>query len=195
MAELEIIGPQDDPGVRICRMSCLEKNLPYRHREVARHSALAKRENQLGMLPALRHGKVRLFGARSITHYIDCHFNRRSLIPANIIRAAEVEQWIALVECSLNNRPHSQLCGDSEVHDDIHPCLHAVSDGIGTRMFLVGRGFTLADIWLMPTADALQRQIGSEKLLKDYPALGLWFQKHSSRKSWATLLQAEDLSR
>lgn len=193
MAELEIVGPRDDVGVRLCRLACLEKNLPYRYRELSGNSASAKRENLLGILPALRHGKVRLFGARSITHYIDGRFtNSRSLVPADIIRASEVEQWIALIDGKLNHltQPASEAGRISP--QEVPACLHAINEGIGNRMFLVGRGFTLADLWLLPVADAIQHRAGSEKLLKAYPALGLWIQKHSGRKSWKSLLQAEE---
>jgi len=194
MAVLEIIGPRHDPGVCICRMTCLEKSIPHRFREVAWGSKSASRENQMGILPALRHGKVRLFTPRGITSYLENRFNRKPLVPKDPIRACEVEQWISFVEGRLQVLMNSGSCPGHETWQQTHTCLTALSDLISNRMCLVGRGFSLADIWLMPAADSILQQIGQAQMLHDYPALALWFQKHSERKSWIALNSAEEIS-
>lgn len=187
MAELEIIGPGDHTGVQICRMACIEKGIPYKFREVAKGSSAALRENAQGSLPALRHGKVRLFTVRGITSYIDTRFGGRSLVPADAIRAAEVEQWIAFVESRLR---HLMKGKDRETWKDCaqtNACIAYLGECMGNRHWLVGRGFTLADLWLMPAVHAFALEIGQQELLRKQPAIGLWYGKHVMRKSWQTI--------
>ena len=54
----------------------------------------------------------------------------------------------------------------------------------GAAGWLVGRGFTLADMTLMPAINNLSRHLGHDQLLRQFPAIGLWFAKHSQRRSW-----------
>ena len=187
MAELEIIGPEDHAGVQICRMLCIEKGIPYKYREVAFGSRAAQRENGYGYLPALRHGKIRLFTVRGITSYIDKRFGGRSLIPSDVIRAAEVAQWIAFCETRLShllkgkNREAWKTCVETNT------CLDYLAESMGSRQWLVGRGFTLADLWLMPAIHAFVSEVGEQELLRQQPAIGLWYDKHTTRKSWMAL--------
>jgi glutathione S-transferase len=65
--------------------------------------------------------------------------------------------------------------------------LAGLNDVIGHRMWLVGRGFTLADMVLMPAVSNLCEQIGHETVLQRYPSIGIWFEKHTARRSWKSL--------
>lgn len=187
MAELEIIGPADDAGVRICRMACIEKGILYRFRAVDCDSTQALKENYFGSLPALRHGKVRLFDVRSITYYIDRRFNGRSLVPANPIRSAEVEQWIGVIQSRLGKLMANRSVAAASQCTDTQSCLQVLNESIGSRTWLVGRGFTLADMWLLPAVHNFCIHTGHTHLLHTLPAIGTWYDKHKSRKSWSSV--------
>ena len=191
MAELEIIGPAHDAGVRICRMACMEKGILYRFRELERGSKQAHRENMFGSLPALRHGKVRLFDVRGITHYIDHRFNGRALVPADPIRSAEVEQWIGVIQSRLGILMDTQSTAAAVQCSDTRSCLKVLNECIGSRNWLVGRGFTLADMWLLPAVHNFCMHTGHAQLLQTLPAVGIWYDKHKSRKSWKSLSEVD----
>ena len=192
MAELEIIGPAHDAGVRICRMACMEKGVLYRFREIDRGSKQAHRENMFGSLPALRHGKVRLFDVRGITHYIDHRFNGRALVPADPIRSAEVEQWIGVIQSRLGNLMDTQSAAAAVQCTDTQSCLKVLNECIGSRNWLVGRGFTLADMWLLPAVHNFCMHTGHTQLLHNLPAVGIWYDKHKCRKSWKSLSEIDN---
>ncbi len=184
MAELEIAGPADHAGVVICRMACLEKGVPHVYRE----ALSAEWDDAAGGPPWLRHGKVRLFGVRGITTYIDRRFNGRELMPKDPIRAAEAEQWFCAILSRLdqimscNARSCTSLTGSSA-----HKCLAALNETIGSGYWIVGRGFTLADIALMPAVERLCRHTSHDEVRQHYPAISCWYSKHTSRKSWKSL--------
>lgn len=192
MAQLEIIGPADDAGVMICRMACIEKGVPHRHSAMAATSRRLSRENPLAAVPALRHGKVRLFGVRGITSYVDSRFKGRNLLPADPIRAAEVEQWTAAILHRLQGLMDGTTCPAAIGNPDISNCLGAINSCIGNRAWLVGRGFTLADMALMPAASNLCSHAGHDQVLKQFPAIGLWFSKHAERRSWQAVKPGAD---
>ena len=187
MAELEIIGPARDAGVRICRMACMEKGVLYRFREIDYGSLQSLKENMFGSLPALRHGKIRLFEIRGITHYIDHRFNGRALVPADPIRSAEVEQWISVIHSRLGKLMAAQSAATAVQCGDTRTCLKVLNECIGSRAWLVGRGFTLADMWLLPAVHNFCMHTGHTRLLRDLPAIGIWYDKHKLRKSWKSL--------
>jgi len=191
MAELEIIGPAGNAGVRICRMACIEKGILYRFREIGSDSQQALKENMFGSLPALRHGKIRLFEIRGITHYIDHRFNGRALVPADPIRSAEVEQWIGVIHSRLGKLMGAHSTAAAMQCDDTQSCLKILNECIGSRTWLVGRGFTLADMWLLPAVHNFCMHTGHTHLLRDLPAIGIWYDKHKSRKSWKSLCGEE----
>ena len=191
MAELEIIGPAHDEGVRICRMACMEKGILYRFREIDSGSKQAHSENMFGSLPALRHGKVRLFDVRGITHYIDHRFNGRALVPADPIRSAEVEQWIGVIQSRLGKLMRTQSAAAAVQCTDTQSCLRVLNECIGSRNWLVGRGFTLADMWLLPAVHNFCMHTGHTQLLHHLPAVGIWYDKHKCRKSWKSLSEVD----
>jgi glutathione S-transferase len=186
MAELEIIGPARHPGVIVCRMACFEKGTLHLHC-VPRQSQRADRIIPLAGYPLMRHGKVKLFGVRAIISYIDSRFNGRDLMPANDIRAAEVEQWTTAILTGLNALASPDTAAEACKSKETANRLAGLNDVIGHRMWLVGRGFTLADMVLMPAVSNLCEQIGHETVLQRYPSIGIWFEKHTARRSWKSL--------
>jgi glutathione S-transferase len=186
MAELEIIGPAHHPGVKVCRMACFEKGTLHVHC-APRHTDRADRHNPLAQFPLLRHGKVQLFGVRAICSYIDGRFNGRDLMPGNPIRAAEVEQWTSAILTGLQELSSPETAAEACKSKETASRLAALNETIGHRMWLVGRGFTLADMVLMPAIANLCDHLGQNAVLQRYPSIGVWFAKHTARRSWKAL--------
>lgn len=186
MAELEIIGPAHHPGVKVCRMACFEKGTLHVH-STPRRADRADRHNPLAQFPLMRHGKVKLFGVRAITSYIDSRFNGRDLMPGNPIRAAEVEQWTSAILTELDDLSSPDTAAEACKNRETANRLAALNETIGHRMWLVGRGFTLADMVLMPAVANLCTHLGRDVVLQRYPSIGVWFAKHTARRSWKAL--------
>ena len=202
MAEIEIIGSPDSTYVRVCRMTCEEKGVPYRLTACAPHTGDALRIHPCGRIPVLRHGKVRLFESRAIAGYIDTMFHGRKLIPAHPIRAAEVEQWISFITTTVDRTmirsyvvpihdaadDGTAFAGDrrERVLGHMGRQMAALDDAIGPRGCLVGRSLTLADLFLLPILDYVRREAEGRDLLARFPALTIWFDTHTRRRSWLT---------
>ena len=74
---------------------------------------------------------------------------------------------------------------------DTQTCLKILNESIGSRTWLVGRGFTLADMWLLPAVHNFCVHTGHTQMLHTLPAIGIWYDKHKSRKSWCSLCTDE----
>ena len=95
MANLEIIGFPQSTFVRVARMVCAEKGVPYELRAVPPHSPDVTAIHPFGKIPAMRHDGLELCESKAIASYIDRTFGGPKLIPEDPRQAAEVEQWVA----------------------------------------------------------------------------------------------------
>ena len=60
MADLEIIGFPQSTFVRVARMTCEEKGIPYELKAVPPHSPEVTAIHPFGKIPAMRHGDLQL---------------------------------------------------------------------------------------------------------------------------------------
>src|SRR3954469_18795760 len=96
MATLEIIGMPQSNYVRVVRMVCEEKGVPYELKAERPHSAPVAAIHPFGKIPVMRHGDVELCESKAIATYIDRSFGGPRVIPEDPARAARVEQWVSL---------------------------------------------------------------------------------------------------
>ena len=61
------------------------------------HTAEVDAIHPFGKIPVMRHGAVTLAESRAICRYIDDAFDGPSLVPAEAAAAAQVEQWVSIV--------------------------------------------------------------------------------------------------
>src|SRR5271169_4317490 len=102
MPELQIIGGPASNFVWVCRIVCAEKGVPYSLVSVMPHTPEVDAIHPLGKIPAMRHGDVTLCESRAICFYIDRVFPGPALTPADAVTAARVEQWVSIVNTSVD---------------------------------------------------------------------------------------------
>lgn len=198
MADLEIIGGAPSNYVWAVRIACTEKRVPYKHTAVMPHSPEVDAIHPLGKIPVMRHGDVTLAESRAICSYLERMFDGPPLIPADPVKAAKVEQWVSLVNTSIDPVWVRQYLSayvfpgtpdkspDRARIDAAMPKMEkqfaimndAVKDG-----YLVGNSFTLADINFMPILFYMSRFPEGKELLAKNRKLRAYLEKHVGRKS------------
>ena len=198
MAQLEIIGIPQSTYVRVVRMVCEEKGVAYDYKPDARpHSPPVDAIHPFGKVPVMRHGDLALFESKAIASYIDRSFPGPKVIPEQPRLAAEVEQWVSLVNTSIDpvmirdyvlgyifakdGKPDRQKI-DAAVEK--MKMQIGVLDRATAKGHLVGDGYTLADINLMPILFSVQKFDEGDKLMKSAKNLTAYFQRHAARPSF-----------
>ena len=198
MAELQIIGGAASNFVWMCRIACLEKGVPYSVVSVMPHTPEVDAIHPLGKIPAMRHGDVTLCESRAICFYIDRMFPGPSLMPADPVTAAQVEQWLSIVCTAVDPVFLRQYFGayvfpgtpdgkpDRARIDAALPTmepLFAVLDRATASGYLASGSFSLADMCLMPILYYMSKSPESSAMLAKSPALKTYFDRHIERKS------------
>jgi glutathione S-transferase len=166
MPELQIIGAPHSNYVRVVRIACIEKGVPYTLVPVRPHSPEVDAIHPFGKIPAMRHGDLTLCESRAICFYIDHAFAGPPLAPRDPVAGAEVEQWISLVNTTIDPLLVRQyfaaylLPGTPDgrpnraIIDALLPKLEAqiavLDRAVAKTGHLVGDSFTLADMNLLP---------------------------------------------
>ena len=199
MPELELIGASPSNYVWTCRIALAEKGVAYRHSEVMPHTAEVDAIHPFGKIPVMRHGAVEIFESRAICGYIDSVFPGSKLMPADPVVAAQVEQWISLVNTHIDPVWVRQyLRGyvfpgtpdgspDRALIDAALPKMEAqfavMDRAVGKTGHLVGDAFTLADMNFLPILYYMGKWPESSALLQRSSALKQYLDRHVARKS------------
>src|SRR5258708_749651 len=102
MAELQLIGVPQSNFVWGCRIACAEKGVPYTLEPARPHTPAVDAIHPSGKIPAMRHGDRTLCESRAICGYIDRVFSGPPLIPQDPAKAAQVEQWVSLINTAFD---------------------------------------------------------------------------------------------
>jgi glutathione S-transferase len=199
MPELELIGAAPSNYVWTCRIALAEKGVPYRLNEATPHSPEVDAIHPFGKIPVMRHGEVELCESRAICSYIDNVFGGPKLAPSDPAKAAQVEQWVSIVNTHIDPvwvrqylRAHffSQMPDGSPDRAAIDAALPkmeqqfaAMERAVAKTGHLVGDTFTLADMNLMPILFYMGKKPESSALLERSPALTAYRDRHMARKS------------
>jgi len=111
MPDLELIGGPQSNYVWTCRIALAEKGVPYTLTATMPHTPVADATHPLGKIPSIRHGDVTLCESRAICAYIDRAFTGPPLMPLDVANAAEVEQWISIVNTGIQPVTSQYLSG------------------------------------------------------------------------------------
>jgi glutathione S-transferase len=199
MPELELIGAAPSNYVWMCRIALAEKGVPYRLSELMPHSPQVDSIHPFGKIPVLRHGEVELCESRAICGYIDNVFDGRKLAPSDPFRAAQVEQWVSIINTHIDPvwvrqylRAHffPQTSDGSPERETIEAALPKMEQQFATMDravaktgHLVGDTFTLADMNFMPILFYMRAKPESSALLERSPSLKAYLDRHMARKS------------
>jgi glutathione S-transferase len=199
MSDLQIIGAPASSFVWVTRIACAEKGVPYTLVPTLPHTPEVSAIHPFGKIPVMRHGAVTLCESRAICAYIDRAFAGPALIPADPATAARVEQWISLINTTIDLLLVRRYLGayffpatsdgspDRAVIDAALPTMRthfAVLDAaVRATGFLAGGAFTLADIDLLPILFYMKKMPESRVMLADSRHLQAYFERHIERPS------------
>jgi glutathione S-transferase len=199
MPELELIGAAPSNYVWTCRIALAEKGVPYKHTEIMPHTPEVDAIHPCGKIPVMRHGEVALCESRAICWYIDNVFNGPKIVPADPVTAAQVEQWVSVVNTHIDPVWLRQYLrayvfpktpDGSPERDTIEAALPKMEPqfvtmdrAVAKTGYLVGDTFTLADMNFLPILFYMGRPPESSALLQRMPALKAYLDRHMARKS------------
>jgi len=197
---IQIFGATVSSYVWVVRMVCVEKRVPYELVPAGLHSEEIYAIHPFGKMPVLRHGDIRLCESKAIATYIDKAFPGPKLIPEDARGAAEVEQWVSLVNtaidpCMIRTYVLAHLVAkgangqpDRAVVDGALPTMQEQIDVLDRTVartgYLAGDGFSLADINLLPVLHYVQQCPEGIDMVRSARSLSDYFARHSERPSF-----------
>jgi glutathione S-transferase len=199
MPELQIIGAPQSNYVRVVRIACAEKGVPYSLVPAPPHSPEVDAIHPFGKIPVMRHGDVTLAESRAICFYIDHAFDGPPLAPRDPTKAARTEEWISLVNTTIDpllvrqyllayffprdpeRRPDRAAIEAALPNMEKH---FAVLDRAVARTgHLVGDAFSLADMNLLPILFFMEKTPESRDMLDRSRNLRGYYEQHQARAS------------
>lgn len=167
----QIIGAPFSTYVRVCRIVAEEKGIAYDLVPARPHSAAVDAVHPFGRIPILRHGALELYESRAIVGYLEATFPEPRLIPADPVAAARVEQWVSLVNTTLDPilvrryvlaymmppEGGPDRAKIAAVLPQVEKALGLIAAAVAENGHLVGDGFTYADANLVPILDYVAR--------------------------------------
>lgn len=199
MPDLQIIGVPQSNYVWVARIACAEKGVPYSLVPVRPHTPEVDAIHPFGKIPAMRHGDLTLCESRAICFYIDHAFAGPPLTPRDPVDGARVEQWLSLVNTHIDPLLVRQYLGayffpatqdrgpNRTVIDAALPKMEghfaALDQAVAGTGHLVGHGFTLADVNLLPILFYLDKLPESRVMLRRATHLDAYRRRHFERPS------------
>ena len=199
MPTLEIIGAPQSNFVRVTRIACHEKGVPYTLTPARPHTPEVDAIHPFGKIPVMRHGDVSLCESSAFCAYIARACDGPPLAPRDPVAAARTEQWISLHNTAIDPvlvRKYllayffSGLPGGAPDRALIEATLPAMRQHfavldttLAAHPYLTGDAFTLADAFLLPTMYYMARMPESAEMLKASPNVAAWYDRVSARPS------------
>lgn len=200
MSGIQIIGPAFSSYVWVVRMACEEKGVAYELVPASLQSPELRAIHPFGKAPVMRHGDYSLYESKAITTYIDMAFPGPKLIPEDARGAAEVEQWVSLVNTAIDpclirsyvvTYLRARLTGgapDRAAIDAVLPAVQTQIDVLDKAVeatgYLAGDSFTLADINLLPILHYVRLSPESGDMVRAAGNLSAYFARHAGRPSY-----------
>jgi glutathione S-transferase len=200
MPTVEIIGFPQSTYVRVVRMVCEEKGIPYELTPAAPHSPPVDAIHPFGKIPVMRHGDIELCESKAIATYLDRVFPGRRVIPDDPRRAAEVEQWVSLANTSMDGPCiRSYVLGyvfpkgadgkpDRAAIDAVVPAVQRqigiLDKAVAKTGHLIDDQFTLADINVLPILFYVRRFPEGQAAMAEARNLSAYYDRHAARPSF-----------
>jgi glutathione S-transferase len=199
MPELQIIGGPQSNYVRVTRIACAEKGVPYTLVPVMPHTPEVNAIHPFGKIPVMRHGDVTLSESRAICYYIDHAFDGPVLVPRDAVAGAPTEEWISLVNTTIDpllvrqylagyffprtpdGRPNRTVIDAALPNMEQH--FSVLDRAVSKTGHLVGDTFTLADMNLLPTLFYMDKGPESRAMLSGSKNLKAYAKRHMARAS------------
>jgi glutathione S-transferase len=181
-------------------MVCEEKGIDYTLTETLLGSPEVCAIHPFGKMPVLRHGDFTVCESKAIATYLDRGFDGPALTPSNPQDAARVEQWVSLVNTTLDPtlvRTYLLAYAFPQTADgkpdrarveailpDVRRQLALLDRSLARTGYLVGNALTLADLFVLPMLHYLKLLPESGAMLAPSTNLGRYFEVHAARPSY-----------
>ena len=200
MSKPEILGSARSSYTRVVRMVCEEKGIDYTLAETQLRAPELFAIHPFGKMPVLRHGDLTLCESKAIATYLDRAFPGAELIPSDPRLAAQVEQWVSLVNTEIDptlvrtylfayiapkaadGKPDRKAI--EAVMPRVREHLLLLERAVAASGCLVGDRFTLADINLMPILFYVRRLPEAAEAFAAGTHLGRYYDTHAARPSF-----------
>ena len=199
MPEIQIIGGPQSNYVRVVRIACAEKGVPYTLVPAMPHTPEVDAIHPFGKIPVMRHGDMTLAESRAICFYIDNTFDGPPLAPREPAAGARTEEWISHVNTTIDpllvrqylaayffprtadGRPNRAVIEGALPSMEKH---FAVLDrAVAKTGHLVGDSFTLADMNLLPILFFMAKAPESRAILRRSANLEAYAERNMARAS------------
>ena len=200
MSKPEILGSERSGYTRVVRMVCEEKGIDYVLTDTPLGAPELRAVHPFGRMPVLRHGDFVLCESKAIATYLDRAFDGPELIPAEARLAAQVEQWVSLVNTAIDpllvrtylfayiapNGADGKPDRDAieAMMPRVREHLSLLERTVADSEYLVGDRFTLADIYLLPILFYISRMPDTGEAFVAGTHLRRYYDTHASRPSF-----------
>ncbi len=201
--QVHILGPQFSNFVRNVQLVCEEKAIDYTLGFEVEGLKIEFKGDQHGRwhpykkLPVLLHGDFALSETAAICRYLDHQFPGAALIPEGAKEAAEVDQWCQLISVYIDKAIMRDYLleivfpkGDAgQVRSDVMAqnkpefvkALGVLEAQLGEKDYLVGDGYTLADIMVAPILYYVREVLSDGVVLGPKSKLGCYLSRLEAR--------------
>lgn len=197
---VEIIGIPQSSYVRVVRMVCEEKSIPYELTSAMPHAPEVNAINPFGQVPVMRHGDVALSESKAIATYLDLMFPGPKLFPTEPLAAGETEQWVSIVNTVIDRTVVREYVmnyylpkgpdgePDRAAIERALPALRmqvdVLDEAVRKTGYLAAGQLTFADINVTPLLSGLMVYPEGLEAMRSAKALTEYFERISSRPSF-----------
>ncbi len=190
--------------VRSVLICCEEKGVDYKLKAIKLRSPELLAMNPLCKVPVLKLGDFTLFETAAICRFIDRNFDGPPLSPQDLKSLARMDQWISAVNGSFDpvfirrfileyafpkdadGKPDQTRIETALPRVKHH--LEIVNDALSQNPYLTGKTPTIADYFMIPMLDYLEKIPPRNKLMNDMSATSDYLERMRQRPSCAKVL-------
>ncbi len=200
MADLILYGGPLSNFVRTARIACHEKGVEY---DLESDFELSSPEHAarhpFGLIPAMRHGDIRLFETLGIATYVDRAFDGPALVPADALGAARTMQWVsAFTDFVVRHlgraviferlaKPHFGMETDeariAEAMPKVERIMDVYDETLAAAPYFGGDNATLADFFIIAQMFYAAICPDTETMIASKPAITAWMDRMNERDS------------
>lgn len=188
MDELKIHGFAASTYVQTARLVCEEKHIAYTLQPLEFRSQSHRALHPFLRMPALTHGRLRLFETLAICTYLDHTFSGLRLVPEQLEQRCVMLQWISAATDYLYGALVRTLV-KAEVPSDASlaaagEVLGIIDVELARHEYFGGREIALSDLFIAPIIGFAMTKLNAGELLQRFPHVTQWHERMSGRPSF-----------